>query len=98
MRKTNTQSLGEVIDEYLKVLKIDKRLKEVQLINSWEEIIGKTIARSTKDIFIKNRKIFIIVQSSVIRNELLMIKEGLLKALNDKAGEKIIDEVVIRDN
>lgn len=96
MRKKNTQKIDEVVKEYLKAFKIDDKLKEVKLIKSWEEVVGKTIARSTNNIYIKNRKLFIKLNSSVIRNELFMLREGLKKALNDKAGEKIIDEIILK--
>jgi len=96
MRKKNTQKIDEVIHEYLKALKIDDKLKEVHLIRSWEDVVGKTIARSTKDIYIKNRKLFVVLNSSVIRNELFMLREGLKKALNDKVGEVFIDEVILK--
>lgn len=96
MRKKNTQPIGDVIKEYLKALKIDDKLKEVQLIKSWDDVVGKTIARSTNTIYIKNRKLFVKLNSSVIRNELFMLREGLKKALNDKAGEEIIDEIILK--
>ena len=96
MRKKNTQKIDEVVKEYLKALKIDDKLKEVQLIKSWDDIVGKTIARSTKNIFIKDRKLFVRLNSSVIRNELFMLREGLKKALNDKVGEVIIDDIILK--
>jgi len=96
MRKKNTQKIDEVIGQYLKSLNIDNKLKEVGLIKSWDDIVGKTIARSTKEIYIKDRKLFIILNSSVIRNELFMLREGLKKALNDRAGESIIDEIILK--
>ena len=96
MRKKNTQKIDEVVKEYLKALKIDDKLKEVQLIKSWDDVVGKTIARSTKEIFIRDRKLFIRLNSSVIRNELFMLREGLKKALNDKVGEVIIDDIILR--
>ncbi|MCK4664797.1 MAG: DUF721 domain-containing protein [Bacteroidales bacterium] len=96
MRRTNTQTLGEAIKEYLKAMKIDDKMKEVQLISSWEEIIGKTVARSTREIYIKKGKLFLHINSSVIRNELLMIKDSLLKAMNERAGKNIIDDIIIR--
>lgn len=96
MRKKNTQKLDEVIQEYLKALKIDDKLKEVRLIRSWDELVGKTIARSTKEIYIKDRKLFVRLNSSVIRNELFMIRDGLKNALNDHAGEPVIDEIILK--
>lgn len=96
MRKKNTQKIDDVVKEYLKALKIDDKLKEVKLIKSWDDIVGKTIAKSTNNIYIKDRKLFVKLNSSVIRNELYMLRDGLKKALNDRAGEKVIDEIILR--
>lgn len=96
MRKKNTQKIDDVVKEYLKAFKIDDKLKEVRLIKSWDDIVGRTIARSTSNIYINNRKLFVILKSSVIRNELFMLRDGLKKALNDKAGEIIIDEIILK--
>lgn len=96
MRKKNTQKIDDVVKEYLKAFKIDDKLKEVRLIKSWDDIVGRTIARSTSNIYINNRKLFVILNSSVIRNELFMLRDGLKKALNDKAGEIIIDEIILK--
>lgn len=96
MQKSNTQPLKNVIRQYLKALNIDNKLKEIEAVNNWESIIGKTIARATNKIYIKNNILFIYIGSSVIRNELAMIKSGILKAFNDKAGEKLINDIVLR--
>lgn len=96
MRKKNTQKLDEVIKEYLKTLKIDDKLKEVELIRSWEDVVGKTISRSTKNIFIKDRRLFVYLNSSIIRNELFMLRAGLKKALNDKVGQSMIDDIIFK--
>jgi predicted nucleic acid-binding Zn ribbon protein len=96
MRKSNTQPLGEVIHEYLKAMDINNKLKEVRFFDSWPDIVGIAIAKKTTKMLIKNRVLFIYMNSSVARSELLHLRQGLVKALNDRAGEKMIDEIVIR--
>ena len=95
MRKKESQKLGEIIREYVRAMDIDGKLKEVGLVKSWEEVIGRTVAKATNDIYIKNRKLFVYLNSSVIRNQLLMMKQGILDALNKKAGEKVIDDIKV---
>lgn len=96
MRKSNTQKINSILSESLKELNIDTKLKEVQLIKSWEQAVGKTIAKYTDGLYIKNKKLFVKLTSSVVKNELMMIKDGLLNALNDRIGEKIIDDIIFR--
>lgn len=96
MRKSNTQKLGSVLREYLENMRIDKKLKEVSIISSWEEVMGKAVAERTKHIYIKNKTLFIQLKSSVLRNELLMMRHAIIDKLNERAGEKIIEKIVLR--
>ena len=96
MRKSNTQTIANVIKDYLKEAQIEGKLKEVQVINSWEELVGKTIARRTNKIYIKNGKLYLHMNSSIVKNELLMHREGIIERINTNAGEEIVKEIVIR--
>ncbi len=96
MRRSHTQNIGDVVSQLLKELNIDQKMKEVRIINSWDEVLGVNITRATSKIFIKNRVLFVYLKSPVVRNELMMLKSGIIKALNDKVGEKIIDEIVFK--
>ncbi|NOU60703.1 DciA family protein [Marinifilum caeruleilacunae] len=96
MRRSNTQKIDELIKEVLKESKLDVKLKEYELVNSWEKVIGKTVANATTEIYIRNRRLFVAVRSSVIRNELMIIRDGLVKALNREVQANIIDEIVVR--
>ncbi|MFP4046307.1 MAG: DUF721 domain-containing protein [Bacteroidales bacterium] len=96
MRRKNTQRLDEIISSYLKQMDIDGKLKEVKVTSSWEEIVGKLIARKTDKIFIKDRKLFVYLNSSIVRNELSMLKDSLIDELNKKAGDSVIDDIILK--
>jgi predicted nucleic acid-binding Zn ribbon protein len=80
MRRSNTQNFKAVVDELLKELGIDEKLKEVSIINSWEEVLGSKIARATSRLAVKNKVLFVYLKSSIVRNELMMLKSGIIKA------------------
>ena len=96
MRRSKTEKIDQLIQQVLKENNLDGKLKEYELVTSWEKVIGKTVANATTDIYIRNRKLFVKVRSSVIRNELLMIKDGLRKALNREVQANIIDDIIVR--
>ena len=96
MRRSNTQTIASVIKDYLKEAQIEGKLKEVQVVNSWEELVGKTIARRTNKIYIKKGKLYLHMNSSIVKNELLMHREGIIERINTNAGEEIVKEIVIR--
>lgn len=96
MRKSNTQPIQEVIRELLREMKIDRKLKEVGIVSDWESLMGKTVAVRTSRIYIQNRILYIYVTSSVLRNELLMMRQDIIHKLNERAGEVIVEQIVVR--
>ena len=96
MRKSQTLNISEIISSILKANGLEDKLAETRLIQSWEELLGKSVARLTKSIYIKNRTLFVSLNSSVVRSELSMIKKDILIRLNEKAGKCIIDDIVLR--
>ncbi len=96
MRRSKTISLAEAIKDYIGEMNLGKKLSEVDIINSWEEIVGKAIASRTSKIYIRDGVLFVHLKSSVVRNELLMLREALREKLNEKAGSEIIKDIVLR--
>ena len=96
MEKKDTQHIGALIREYLKVMRIDGKIRKARIINSWEKIVGKTIAKATKNIYFRGSTLIIELNSSVIRNELQMLNEKLISLLNEKAGEKVVEKVILK--
>jgi predicted nucleic acid-binding Zn ribbon protein len=96
MRRSKTISLAEAIEDYIREMNLEGKLKEVNLINSWEETVGKAIASRTSKIYIKDNILFIHLNSSVVRNELLMLREALKEKLNEKAGAEVIKDIILK--
>jgi predicted nucleic acid-binding Zn ribbon protein len=92
----NEMSLGEAIRAYLKAMGLDKKLKEISFINSWEEVLGKSVSRVTSNIYLQNQILFVELNSSVVRHQLQMMKSGIIDALNKKAGEVMIKDIVFK--
>jgi predicted nucleic acid-binding Zn ribbon protein len=96
MERTNIRKLRDILNDFLRENKLDARLKERQVIESWEELMGRTIFRATKKIYIKEGKLFVVISSSVVRNELHMLKHEIVRKLNERAGEEIVTELVLK--
>lgn len=93
IRKSTEILLKNAIDEWLKTNHFDEKLNETKLISSWEKVTGKLIARHTDNLYIKNRELFVKVDSAALKNELTYMKSKLLKKLNTAAGAEVIDDI-----
>ncbi len=96
MRRSKTIPLSEAIKDYIDEMKLGGKLSEVGIINSWEEIVGKAISSRTTRIYIKDHILYVHLNSSVVRNELLMLRDVLKEKLNEKAGAEIVKDIVLR--
>ena len=96
MRRSKTISLAEALKDYTKEMHLDVKLSEIGLINSWEEVVGKAIASRTSKVYIKDKVLFVYLRSSVVRNELLMLRQALKEKLNEKAGAEVINDIVLK--
>jgi predicted nucleic acid-binding Zn ribbon protein len=96
MRRSKTISLAEAIKDYIRELNLEGKLTEVNLINSWDEIVGKAISTRTSKVYIRDHILYVQLNSSVARNELMMLKEALREKLNERAGKEVIKDIVLR--
>lgn len=95
MRRNKTQSLREVIEDLINEYKIGSRLKEASIINVWNSVTGKAISSRTTRVYIKDGILHIYLNSSVVKNELLMLRETLKEQLNKRVGETVVKEIII---
>ncbi|TAJ15663.1 DUF721 domain-containing protein [Marinilabiliaceae bacterium JC017] len=96
MRKRNVQSVGEVLKEIMKDRKLNKGLMENRAIMYWERVLGKSVARATNKIYMRNGVLYVEMNSSVIRNELMMWKDKIIANLNASIGDNIVKDIVFR--
>lgn len=96
IKRENDFTLKEVIERLQKVYSWDTHLDEAKLKESWEKVVGGIIGKHTVNLVVKNRFLYVSIDSSVIRNELLMSRHKIVQMLNDEVGKKVIDDMVLR--
>ncbi len=96
MQRKNSQSIGEVLREYIDSMQMRRKLKESRIEKQWEEMLGKNAASLTRRIYIKNGVLYVYLNSSVLRNEILMMRETLISRINENAGEEIVTKIILK--
>lgn len=94
MKRVNSQMIGTVLDDFFEQNpELADRLAEVRLIDSWKTVLGSAVSRFTDNLFIKKRTLYVRLSSSVLKSELMMCREELIKKLNNEAGREVIDSI-----
>ncbi len=96
MKQQNEQPLGSIINEILKMYRLDAKLTEVRALDFWHKVVGEMIAKHTVDLFIERKVLFVKLDSDAIRNELIYAKSLIVKNINKEAGSDVITDVVFR--
>ena len=95
-RRSHDQTLKEAVDSMLKAYRLDGKLQQLKLIDSWEKLMGPTVAHRTVEIKIYGKKLFVILNSASLRQELFQEREKIIKLLNEEAGAAVIEEIVFQ--
>ncbi len=91
----NTMHIGQAIQQLLNSYHIKAKFDEANLIGSWERMVGKPIAKRTKKVFIRNKVMFVELESPSMKNELSFHKKEIIELFQKEFGPDIIKEIVI---
>ena len=93
---SNEKSIKDAIGSFLKSSRLSGRLAEHKILDGWEKIMGKMIAKHTKQISIHEKKLYLHLDSAPLKQELFYSREKIMQMLNEEAGEEVIKEIVFR--
>ena len=93
--KSNTQHIGDAIQELLRSYRIKSKFDEATLVSSWERLVGKPIAKRTKRVSVRNKVLFVELDSPAMKNDLNLHKAQILEVFAKEFGKDVIRELVI---
>jgi predicted nucleic acid-binding Zn ribbon protein len=97
MLKKNAQPLSEVLSDFFdenSTLKM--KMAEHRVLRGWREVLGEGVSKYTREVYLNRNVLYVHLSSAVLRAELLMNKDGLIKKLNDHAEMPIVRDIVFR--
>lgn len=95
MRKNDDLTIKQAVDKMLEVYRLRQKYDETSVITAWPEIIGKAIANRTEKIYIRDKKLYVYVESAVIKNELAIMRRQIIGRVNEYVGHVMVEEFVI---
>jgi predicted nucleic acid-binding Zn ribbon protein len=91
----NTVHIGDAIQELLKTYHIKSKFDEANLVQSWERLVGKPIAKRTRKVQVRNKVLFVELDSPGMKHDLNLHKVQILELFKREFGEGVISELVI---
>jgi predicted nucleic acid-binding Zn ribbon protein len=88
--------LGDALKQFVQNSKLKNGIRAAQIEEVWLELMGNTIAKYTDKIYIFDQKLFIETSVGPLKNELGFQKQQIIERVNEKMGENIITDVIIK--
>lgn len=97
MLKKNAQPLSQALSDFFdenSTLKV--KLAEHRAVRGWHEVLGEGVSKYTREVYFRRNVLYVHLTSAVLRAELSMNKEGLIRKMNDYAEIPIVRDIVFR--
>ena len=94
-KKDDIQTIGSAIRELLNSYHLTTKFDEANLISSWERLAGKPIAKRTRKIYIRNRVLFVELDSPSMKHDFGLYKSQVLEMFRKEFGGGVITEIVV---
>ena len=86
--------MADAFQDLLKAYRLEDTYQEKLLISSWPELVGKTIADRTSNVYIKDKKLFVKITSGPVKKELQLNKSKVIALIESQIGKGIVDDVI----
>lgn len=97
MKRVKAQSIGEILREFFaQNPDIGRRLDEVRIVHAWREVLGPGVAQATHEAYVRGATLHVVLDSAVLRSELMMWRDRLVRTLNERVGTDVIREIRFR--
>lgn len=93
MKRQNSQSIGNVLQELLQDDLFCKKLNETKLIESWGKMVGENVQSKMTSIYIKNEILYVTITSPALKSDLRMKTAEYVRELNQEIGCEVIRDI-----
>ncbi|HET7180300.1 MAG TPA: DUF721 domain-containing protein [Chryseosolibacter sp.] len=87
--------MGDAIRELMNSYRLSGKFDEARVIDSWERLAGKPIAKRTKKLYIRNQVLFVELDSPSMKHDFTMHKAQVLDLFRSEFGPGIISDIIV---
>ena len=91
----NNTEIKDIINVFLKKNKLEKGLLDIEVKKAWYELMDNGIGNYTTDINLKNKTLFIKLNSPALKQELSYGKEKIINLINERFEENIVQKIIL---
>lgn len=88
-------AMKEALQHYLKAVGASQKVKQTAVIVQWAAQMGTAVSKRIEKKYIKDGVLYLELNSSAMRDELMQQRSRIVKTINQLAGHALIDQVFL---
>ena len=83
----------EILEDVLKKRNIYVKIKEYEVLNIWDKVVGEYVSENAKPETIRNKILYVNVKNSLWMQELVFLKNGFINSINKYMGIEVVKDI-----
>lgn len=96
MRRTEPLALGDLLKEFIDENQLGDGLSEGRAREAWIRVAGDYVVQCTRDLYIREGRMFISFTSPIARNEVFMRRTEIIRRINKMLGNNYIKVIIFK--
>ncbi len=93
-RNAEPTALKDAINQMYDTYNLKRKVDEGTIIGCWEKIMGTPVAKRTTNLFFRDKKLIVELNSAPLKQELTLSKPKILELFAKEVGVGVVEEVV----
>ncbi|MEY4875591.1 MAG: hypothetical protein RL708_740 [Bacteroidota bacterium] len=93
--RTNDIPLSEAISRMLKSYQLSDKVQMADLVNNWEKLFGKTMAKYSRPIFLNNGDLKIKVDQAPLRSQIHYNEAKVIDIINEYFKAIVVKKIIL---
>ncbi|MCQ2204656.1 MAG: DUF721 domain-containing protein [Bacteroidales bacterium] len=91
-----SKKISEVLLDIFNENNLGAKMLENRAVSLWHAVVGPTVSKYTKNVYMNNGVLHVEMSSSVVRQEMIMLKKKVIENINKAVGDDVVEDVVFR--
>jgi hypothetical protein len=95
-RLGNDSPIVSILNEIIDRNNLQSGLDEVDVKTAWFSLMGNGVATYTRELQVKNKTLYVVLSSAVLREELHHGRDKIIALINEECRREVITKVILR--
>ena len=95
-RLGNDSPIGSILSEIIDRNNLQSGLDEIDVKAAWFSLMGNGVATYTRELQVKNKTLYVVLSSAVLREELHHGRDKIIALINEECKREVITKVIFR--